>query len=92
MEKRGPYVAERELDQRARERENVRHRASDDVSELERRLEAGADTDDRRATVEEDVERKQFQEEVGIEGRQTVRQPRMTLDTESIEHGWTVSS
>jgi len=31
---------------------------SDDVSELERRLESGADTDDGRATVEEQVERK----------------------------------
>ena len=31
---------------------------SDDVCELERRLESGADTDDGRATVEEQVERK----------------------------------
>jgi len=48
---------------------------SDDVSELKRRLESGADTDDGRATVEEQVERKQLQEEISVERRQTVRQP-----------------
>ena len=63
------YVVERELHQWTYEREHVGHWASDDVSVLERRLESGSDTSDRGATVEEDVERKQFEEKIGIKER-----------------------